>query len=83
MSARLLDAAGRVLGEGVAQLHTLAPGRYVLEARVPVDAPATLVRPALVGLVPRPNGPPQNVVNDYLALAGRAPIPAAAKGTAP
>ena len=83
VSARLLDAAGRVLGEGVAQLHTLAPGRYVLEARVPVDAPATLVRPALVGLVPRPNGPPQNVVNDYLALAGRAPIPAAAKGTAP
>jgi hypothetical protein len=83
VAARLLDAAGRVLGEGVAQLHTLAPGRYVLEARVPADAPATLVRPALVGLAPRPNGPPQNVVNDYLALAGRAPIPAAAKGTAP
>jgi hypothetical protein len=83
VAVRLLDAAGRTLGEGVAQLQQLRPGRYVLEARVPPDGAPTLVRPALVGLVPRPNGPPQNVVNDYLELAGRAPIPAAAKGPAP
>jgi len=83
VAVRLLDASGRMLGEGVAQLRWLKPGRYVLEARVPPDAPATLVRPALVGLVAQPDGPPQDIVNSYLERAGRAPIPAAAKGTAP
>lgn len=72
-SARLLDAAGRVVGEGVAQLATLPPGRYVLEAQVPPDAPATLLRPAVVGITSRPDGPPPDVVRRYLELAGMKP----------
>jgi len=72
-TVRLLDAAGRVVGQGVAQLRDLAAGRYVIEARVPVDAPPTLVRAALVGTVKRPNGPPADVVADYLELAGLKP----------
>jgi hypothetical protein len=72
-TVRLLDASGTVIGEGVAQLRDLAPGRYVIEARVPPDAPPTLLRAALVGTVPRPNGPPPDVVADYLELAGLKP----------
>lgn len=72
-SARLLDATGRVVGEGVAQLLTLKPGRYVLEAQVPPDAPTTVLRPAVVGITPRGNGPPPDVVQSYLELAGMKP----------
>ena len=50
--ARLLDAKGAIVGEGVAQLQHLAAGDYVLEARVPPSAPPTLLRPALVGVTP-------------------------------
>jgi hypothetical protein len=45
----------------------------VIEARVPPDAPPTLLRAALIGTVPRPNGPPPDVVADYLELAGLKP----------
>jgi hypothetical protein len=73
-TVRLLDADGHVVGEGVALLRDLAAGHYVIEARVPPDAPPTLVRAALVGTIPRPNGPPQDVVDGYLALAGLKPV---------
>jgi hypothetical protein len=80
ISVRLITADGKALGEGVAQLQRLTPGRYVLEARVPPDAATTLLRPAIVGIALRPNGPPPDVVNTYLALVGRAPIvPASVK----
>ena len=72
-TARLLDEAGRVVGTGVAQLVALTPGRYVLEAQVPPDAPATTLRPAIVGIAKRGNGPPPDVVRDYLELAGMKP----------
>ena len=71
---RLLDASGAVLGEGVAQLQSLAAGRYVLEVRVPPDAPTTLIRPALVGISPRGNGPPPEIVQHYLELVGLTPV---------
>ena len=71
--ARLLDAKGAIVGEGVAQLQHLAAGDYVLEARVPPSAPPTLLRPALVGVTPRGNGPPQDVVQGYLELVGMKP----------
>ncbi len=77
-TARLLDASGKVLGEGVAQLASLTAGRYVLEAQVPADAATTTLRPALVGLAPPGRGPPPDVVRGYLELAGlrpRAPTP--------
>ena len=72
-SARLLDASGRVVGTGIAQLVALQPGRYVLEAQIPPDAPATTLRPALVGLIKRGDGPPPDVVREYLELAGLKP----------
>ena len=40
-AVRVLDAAGKVVGEGVAQLRTLPAGHYLLEARVPPDAATT------------------------------------------
>jgi hypothetical protein len=67
---RLLDASGHVVGEGVTQLQHLAPGRYVLEARVPPDASTTTIRPALLGLSPPPAGPPAEVAQSYLERAG-------------
>jgi len=70
---RLLDAKGQVLGESVNQLKQLEPGNYLLEARAPADAPALIVRPAVVGLSPPPAGPPPEVVNDYLRDAGLKP----------
>jgi uncharacterized protein len=71
--ARLLDAHGAIVGEGVAQLQHLAAGDYVLEARVPPGAPPTLLRPALVGITPRGSGPPPDVVQTYLELVGMKP----------
>ena len=71
--ARLLDAKGAIVGEGVAQLQHLAAGDYVLEARVPPSAPPTLLRPALVGVTPLGNGPPPDVVQGYLELVGMKP----------
>ena len=74
---RLLGADGAVLGEGAAMLRRLAAGRYVLEARLPPDAPPATVRPAVVGIAPRPNGPPPDVAAGYLALVSLAPKDAA------
>ena len=73
VDARLLDGSGKVVGDGVAQLRPLAAGAYVLEARVPPDAAPTVLRPALIGITPRPNGPPPDVVQSYLELVGMKP----------
>ncbi|MGA0596589.1 lysozyme inhibitor LprI family protein [Enterovirga sp. CN4-39] len=72
-SVRLLDASGRPLGRGVAQLQKLEPGRYVLEASIPADGRTAIVRPAIVGLEPPPAGPPPDVVRTYLQMVGLAP----------
>lgn len=71
--ARLLDAQGKVLGEGLNQLNKLEPGRYLLEARAPADAPTLIVRPAVIGLSPPPAGPPPEIASDYLQRAGLKP----------
>jgi len=67
---RLLDAHGSTLATGAAMLRDLPAGDYVLQARVPQDGTTTIIRPALVGLVPRPNGPPPETIAYYRALAG-------------
>ena len=72
-TARLLDATGKIVGEGVAQLRPLPAGTYVLEAQVPPDAPPTVLRPALIGITPRGDGPPPDVVQSYLELVGMKP----------
>ena len=72
-TARLLDATGRTMGTGIAELVALQPGHYVLEAQLPPNAPVTTLRPAVVGLVKHGDGPPPDVVRDYLELAGLKP----------
>jgi len=73
VAARLLDEHGVTLARGVSMLRQLAPGHYLLEATVPPDAPATLVRPAVLGIVPHPNPPPSEVIRGLLLAAGFAP----------
>jgi hypothetical protein len=70
VSARLMDASGKTLGEGVGQVVKLAPGRYFLEARAPADTSATTIRAAIVGLSPPPAAPPEEVVAELLEKAG-------------
>jgi hypothetical protein len=69
-TVRLLDATGKIAGEGVAQLRTLEAGTYLIEAQVAPDAPPTTLRPAVIGITPRGNGPPPDVAAGYLALVG-------------
>ena len=69
-TVRLLDTTGKILGEGVAQLRTLEAGPYLIEAQVAPDAPPTTLRPAVIGITPRGNGPPPDVAAGYLALVG-------------
>lgn len=78
VTVRLLDAAGSVVGEGVAQLRSLAAGRYVIEAQALPDGTPIDIRPAIVGITPRGSGPPPEVAQHYLELAGLKP-----QGTAP
>jgi hypothetical protein len=70
---RLLDAAGKPLGEGVAQLHRLEPGRYLVEARIPASGRTTTIRPAVIGIKPPPAGPPPEVTLQYLEMVGLKP----------
>lgn len=67
---RLMDAAGKTIAEGVNQIVRLAAGRYVLEARAPVDAATMIVRPALVGVSPPPSGPPDAEAARFLDMVG-------------
>jgi len=84
VSVRLLNDRGETLQRGVSMLRQLEPGRYLLEASVPPDAPTTLARPAVLGIVPHPNPPPADVVRGLL-LAGlctrRLRIPSDIAGT--
>jgi hypothetical protein len=67
---RLLRADGQPLGEGVEQSLKLPVGRYLVEARIPVDAPLSVVRLAVLGLSPPPASPPDEVVAEFLDKAG-------------
>jgi hypothetical protein len=68
-AATLLDASGAVIGRGVVQMPTLAPGRYVLLLRAPAEGGPVTVRPALAGVVPPGLGPPDEVVRGYLGMS--------------
>ena len=70
---RLLSSSGMELGEGAAMLRRLEPGRYLIDVRLPPDAAAATIRPAVVGIKPRGNGPPPDVARGYLELVGLAP----------
>ena len=73
VSTRLLAADGTTLGEGEAFLRRVPAGRYLLEVSLPPDAPAAVVRAAVVGIGPRPSGPPPEIVQHYLELVGLKP----------
>ena len=75
VEATLYDAGGRALGAGVAQLHDLAAGRYLLALRLPADAAPAVARPAVVGLEPPPTTPPEEILRGYLAAADGATEP--------
>jgi hypothetical protein len=66
VTLRLLTTEGHTLATGAALLRSMPAGSYVLEASVPPGAPTSLVRPAIIGIVPKPNGPPADVVRTYL-----------------
>ena len=68
-SCRLLDAAGRTIGDGIVQMAKLAPGSYLLAVRAPADGGPVTVRPALAGIVPPGSDPPEDVVRRYLRLS--------------
>jgi hypothetical protein len=70
VKAHLLDETGKLIGDGVAQLRPLPAGRYLLEAQVAPDAATTTLRPAIIGITPRGNGPPPDVAAGYLTLVG-------------
>lgn len=74
VEATLLAATGEVIGEGPVQMPTLRPGRYVLVLRLPPDAAPVVARPALAGVQPPSDGPPDDVVREYLRLSGRTPV---------
>lgn len=78
----LLDAAGRTLGTGVVQLPRLAPGAYLLAVRAPAGGGPVSVRPALAGLAPPQEGPPEEVIRRYLDLSRGEAERAAAPGPA-
>jgi hypothetical protein len=54
----------------------LHPGHYLIEARLPVDSATAVVQPAVVGITPRPSGPPAEVARKYLELVGMVPATA-------
>jgi hypothetical protein len=73
VTARLLDGAGKTLDRGMAMLRRLPPGHYLLAATVPAEAPTTLIRPTVLGIVPHPTPPPADVVRRLLLAAGFTP----------
>ena len=74
VEGRLLSADGKELAKGGAGFADLAAGDYLLGLSVPAEARPTRVRAALVGLVPRNDLPPQELIAKY--AAGEVPLPA-------
>ncbi|MEM1176769.1 MAG: hypothetical protein AAGM22_00365 [Acidobacteriota bacterium] len=72
VEARLYDDAGRVVGAGVAQMHRLHTGRYLLALSLPIGQAPVAVSPAVVGLEKPGSGPPPDLVQNYLRLAAEA-----------
>ncbi len=70
---RVLDAEGKVIGNGVVQMLRLKPGTYLLAVDVPAEGNAIEVQPALVGVDGRDGSPPDEVKRVYLELAGLKP----------
>ncbi len=70
---RLMGADGQELGHGGAGFRELPAGDYLLGLSVPAAARPTRVRAALVGLEPRNDQPPAELIAKY--VAGAVPLP--------
>lgn len=66
VAVSLVDAAGALVGTGRVQLHTLPAGRYLLGLSLPADAAPATAQPALVGRTPRGDGPPDDIIRQYV-----------------
>jgi hypothetical protein len=63
----LMNDRGEHIGQGAAQMVELMPGTYLLSLRTPADAPPVLAQPVVVGLVQPDTGPPEDVIQKYVA----------------
>ncbi|GAB2176504.1 lysozyme inhibitor LprI family protein [Dongia sp. agr-C8] len=70
---RVLDAEGKVIGNGVVQMLHLKAGTYLLAVDAPAEGNAIEVQPALVGVTAPDGSPPDEVKRVYLELAGLKP----------
>ena len=66
VQARVVDATGRTVSEGVVQRVELTPGRWFVALSVAADREPVRARPAVVGLERPPEGPPEDVVRQYI-----------------
>jgi hypothetical protein len=73
LDCRLLAADGRVVGDGIVQMHELEAGGYLLLLKAPGDGGPVLAQPAVVGIERPPTGPPEDVIRRYLEMEGVQP----------
>jgi hypothetical protein len=66
----LMNAKGKVIGQGVVQMMKLAAGNYVLAAYAPAEDQPVRIRPVLIGTQPKDTAPPIEVIRGYLQAAG-------------
>lgn len=69
VEATVCDATGRALASGVVLMRRLPAGQYVLLLRSLTERRPVVARPAVAGLELPGSGPPQEVIQRYLALA--------------
>ena len=70
VALRLLDRSGTEQGRGLAQMPTLDPGTWILAVSLPPHAEPVRLQPVVVGIELPDTGPPEDVVQRYLRLAG-------------
>ncbi len=64
--ASLFDQTGRLLGNGVAQKHSLSAGSYFLLLELPPDIEAGVeLRPAIVGIESRDTNASKEIMHEY------------------
>ena len=69
IESELLSSNGKSLGTGTIQKVDLEPGTYLLALRAPAQGTPVRARAAVVGIVPRGTGPPEEVIRKYLESA--------------
>ncbi|MEZ4322901.1 MAG: hypothetical protein R3F61_35875 [Myxococcota bacterium] len=70
VTATLVAPDGRVVTSGVVQRADLTAGSWYLRLSQPADAAPVRARPAVTGIDPPDDGPPDDVVRSYLEKAG-------------